>query len=78
MGILGGLAFAWMAGRTRATTADGVLVSALKAEAVKVGLFIALLALVLAIYKNVVVVWLIGSFILSTVTFTFAFFIRDA
>jgi hypothetical protein len=39
---------------------------------------IALLALVLAAYKHVVVVSLIGSFIVSTSIFGFAFFVRDA
>jgi hypothetical protein len=33
---------------------------------------------VLAAYKNVVVVGLIGSFIVSIVIFGFAFFVRDA
>ena len=78
IGVVGGLSFAWMAGRSQAATADGVLVSALKAEGVKVALFIALLALVLAVYKNVVIVWLIGSFIASTMIFGFALFVRDA
>ena len=37
-----------------------------------------LLAIVLATYKNVVVVALIGSFIVSILIFGFAFFVRDA
>jgi ATP synthase protein I len=78
IGIAGGLVFTWLASRSRATTADGVLFSALKAEAVKVLVLIALLALVLAAYKNVVIVGLIGSFIVSTSIFSFAFFVRDA
>jgi ATP synthase protein I len=78
IGIAGGLVFAWLASRSRATTADGVLISALKAEAVKLLVLIALLALVLATYKQVVVFSLIGSFIVSTTIFGFAFFVRDA
>jgi ATP synthase protein I len=78
IGISGGLVFTWFASRSRATTADAVLVSALKAEALKVLVLIALLILVLATYKNVVVVGLIGSFIVSTLIFGFAFFVRDA
>jgi ATP synthase protein I len=78
IGISGGLVFSWFASRSKATTADAVLVSALKAEAIKVLVLIALLILVLAAYRNVVVVGLIGSFILSTLIFGFAFFVRDA
>jgi ATP synthase protein I len=78
IGIAGGLVFAWLASRSRATSADGVLISALKAEAVKLLVLIALLALVLGAYKHVVIVGLIGSFIVSTTIFGFAFFVRDA
>ena len=78
VGIFGGLAFVWMASRSHGPTADAVLVSALKAEALKVLLFIVLLAVVLSIYRNVVVVWLIGSFIPSAMIFGFAFFVRDS
>jgi ATP synthase protein I len=76
--IAGCLAFAWLVGRNRALTADGILLTALKAEAVKVLVLFGLLAIVLAAYKNVVVVALIGSFIVSILIFGFAFFIRDA
>lgn len=78
IGITGGLVFAWLAGRNQALTADGVLLAALRAEAVKVLLFFGLLAVVLAIYRDVVVVGLIGSFIVSILIFGFAFFVRDA
>jgi ATP synthase protein I len=78
IGLAGGLVFAWLASRARATSADEVLISALKAEAVKLLVLIALLALVLATYKHVVVVGLIGSFIVSTSIFGFALFVRDA
>jgi ATP synthase protein I len=78
IGIAGGLVFAWLASRSRATTADGVLISALKAEAVKLVVLIALLALVLGTYQHVVIVGLIGSFLVSTSIFGFAFFVRDA
>ncbi len=76
--IAGCLAFTWLVARNRALTADGILLTALRAEAVKVLILFALLALVLATYKNVVVVALIGSFIVSIVIFGFAFFVRDA
>lgn len=76
--MLGCFAFAWLVGRNRALTADGILLTALRAEAVKVLLLFGLLAIVLATYKNVVVVALIGSFLVSILIFGFAFFVRDA
>jgi len=76
--IAGCLAFTWLVVRNRALTADGILLTALRAEAVKVLVLFALLVLVLATYKHVVVVALIGSFIVSILIFGFAFFIRDA
>jgi len=78
IGIVGGLTFAWLASRSRTDTADGLVFSALRAEALKVALFIVLLWLVLATYRHVVVPSLIGSFIVSTLIFTFAIFVRDA
>jgi ATP synthase protein I len=78
IGVVGGLAFSWSASRNQAGSADAVLFAALKAEGIKVLVFIALLALVLAAYQNVVVLALIGAFIVSTLIFGFAFFVRDA
>jgi ATP synthase protein I len=78
IGLVGGLIFAWLVARNRAITADGILLAALKAETVKVVVLFGLLAIVLALYKSVVVVGLIGSFIVSIVIFAFAFFVRDA
>jgi ATP synthase protein I len=76
--IAGCVTFAWLVMRNRALTADGILFTALKAEAVKVLVLFGLLALVLATYKSVVVVALIASFIVAIVIFGFAFFVRDA
>jgi len=78
IGMAGCLAFAWLAVRNRALTADGILLNALKAEAVKVLVLFGLLAIVLATYKNAVVVALIGSFIVSILIFGSAFLVRDA
>ena len=78
IGLAGSFVFAWLVGRNRALTAEGILLTALKAEAVKVLVLFGLLTLVLVLYKNVVVVGLIGSFIVSIVIFGFAFFVRDA
>src|SRR5262249_41243707 len=67
--LAGCLAFTWLVARNRALTADGILLTALRAEAVKVLVLFALLVLVLAAYKHVVVVALIGSFIVSILIF---------
>src|SRR5574341_1730168 len=78
IGIAGGLVFAWLASRSRALTADGVLLAALRAEAIKMLVVFGLLALVLAAYRDAVIVALIGSFIVSILIFGFAFFVRNA
>jgi ATP synthase protein I len=75
--IIAGLAAAVVAARGKAQSAGGVLVGALKAEAVKIGLIVLLLWLVLAAYEQVVAAALIGSFIVTVLIFTMAFFVRE-
>lgn len=75
--ISAGLAAAWVAARGRATSAGQVLVSALTGEAVKIGLALLLLWLVLTNYGEVVVAALIGSFVVTMLIFAMAFFVRD-
>lgn len=77
-GVAGGLAFAWMASRSRADNPERLVYSALRAEALKLAVFVCLLWIVLATYQNVVVLGLIGSFLVSAVVFTLAVFVRDA
>jgi ATP synthase protein I len=72
----GGLA-AWVAARGRAPTAGGVLVGALAAEGVKIGSIAILLWLVLAAYGEVVVLAFLGSFLVTVLIFSMAFFVRD-
>lgn len=62
-------------GRTR--SAGRVLTRALLAEGVKIGLIVILLWLVLATYGGVVVPAFIGSFVMTALIFTMAFFVRD-
>ena len=71
-----GLVAAWVAAR-RVTSAGGVLVGALTAEAVKIGLAVLLLWMVLANYAQVVVGAVLASFILTMLIFSMAFFVRD-
>lgn len=74
--VCAGLVAAWVAARG-ARSAGGVLVGALTAEAVKVGLAVLLLWLVLANYSQAVVGAVLASFILTMLIFAMAFFVRD-
>lgn len=53
------------------------LLAVLRAEAVKIALIVALLWLVLKIYKDASVVWFIGSFLVSILILVFAPLVRD-
>ncbi len=75
--IIAGLAFAMVMQSSKIQSADGTVVTALRAEATKVGLAVILLWLVLALYKDVVLIVFIGSFISSILVFSMAFFVRD-
>ncbi|HUQ25062.1 MAG TPA: ATP synthase subunit I [Burkholderiales bacterium] len=74
--ICAGLAAAWVAAR-KVGSAGGVLVGALTAEAVKIGLAALLLWLVLANYADAVVGAVLASFIVTMLIFGMAFFVRD-
>ena len=75
--IVAGLAFALVMQSSNMQSADGTIVAALRAEAIKIGLAVILLWLVLALYKDVVLIVFIGSFIFSILVFSMAFFVRD-
>lgn len=78
--IAAGLVFVALAAKNAAKkgiTAGEVLFAALKAEAVKLFLAGLLLWLVLALYQDVVVVGLLGSFVVSILIFSFALFAGD-
>jgi ATP synthase protein I len=75
--IVAGWAAAVVAARGNTQSAGGVLIGALTAEAVKIGLIALLLWLVLATYANVVAPMLFGSFVLTVLIFTMAFFVRE-
>ncbi len=66
-----------VAARGKARSAGGVLAGALTAEGVKIGLIVILLWLVLATYREVVTVAFIGSFLVTALIYTMAFFVRD-
>jgi ATP synthase protein I len=75
--IFSGLASAVVASLGRAQSAEGVLLAVLRAEAVKIGLIVVLLWLVLATYRDVAVLVFLGSFAVTVVIFAMAFFVRE-
>lgn len=75
--VVAGLAFAMVMQSSNLQSADRTIVAALRAEAIKIGLAVILLWLVLALYKDVVIIVFIGSFIFSILVFSMAFFVRD-
>ena len=75
--IIAGLVFMLLSAGSIVRSAGEVLLVALKAEAAKLFLAIFLLWLVLALYQEVVVVGLIGSFVASVLIFSMAFFAGD-
>ncbi len=75
--ITAGLVFVLLTARSKVRSAGEVLIVALKAEAAKLFLAILLLLLVLALYKDVVVLGLIGSFVASILIFSLALFAGD-
>jgi ATP synthase protein I len=75
--IIAGLAAALVASRGSAKSAGRILAAALTAEAVKIGLAMLLLWMVLMNYGQAVVAALIGSFIATMLIFAMAFFVRE-
>ena len=61
----------------KAQSAGGVLLGALRAEGVKIGLMLALLGVVLAMYQDVVVIAFLGTFMATAMIFSMAFFVRE-
>ena len=75
--IFVGLASALVASLSSAKSAGGVLAGALRAEAVKLGLALLLLWLVLANYEQTVVAVFLGAFVATMLIFSMAFFVRE-
>jgi F0F1-type ATP synthase assembly protein I len=76
--IVAGLASAVVASLGDAKSAGGVLAAALRAEAVRLGLALLLLWLVLANYGQAVVVAVfLGAFVVTMLIFSMAFFVRE-
>jgi ATP synthase protein I len=77
VGLAAGLGFAVVVQMGRDKSAGGTLVTALQAESVKIGLSVILLWVVLTTYPEVVAAACVGSFVLSILIFSLAFFVRD-
>ena len=75
--IVAGVASALTAVLGKANSAGGVLVGALRAETVKIGLALLLLWLVLSNYPQAAVGILLGSFVVTMLIFSMAFFVRE-
>jgi len=75
--IMAGLSAALVASLGRARSAGALVMGALHAEAVKLGVAVLLLWLVLANYAQAVVGALIASFIVTLIIFAMAFFVRE-
>lgn len=75
--ICAGGASAVVAAKGKAQSAGGVLIGALTAEGVKIGLIVILLGLVLATYREVVAPAFFGSFFATVLIFAMAFFVRE-
>ena len=75
--VIAGLAAAFVASRGDTKSAGGLVVGALRAEGVKIGLIALLLWLVLMTYPGVVITAFMASFILTVLIFAMAFFVRD-
>ena len=61
----------------KGNSAGGVLVGALRAEAIKIGLALLLLWLVLSNYPQAAVGVLLGTFVVTMLIFSMAFFVRE-
>ena len=75
--VMAGLAAALVASMGGTKSAGGVVVGALRAEAVKLGLAVLLLWLVLVNYADAVIGALIATFVVTLLIFAMAFFVRD-
>jgi len=75
--LCAGWASGSVAAAGKSDSAGGVLVNALRAEGVKLGVIAILLWAVLATYAEIVVPVFLGSFIATALIFSMAFFVRE-
>lgn len=75
--VCAGWVSAAVASKGKAHSAGDVLIGALMAEGVKIGLIAILLWLVLVTYEGIVAPAFFGSFIVTVLIFGMAFFVRE-
>jgi hypothetical protein len=75
--LVAGTASALVAARGEAKSAGGILVGALTAEGVKIGLIFVLLPAVLMTYRDVVMPFFFAAFLATVLIFAMAFFVRE-
>ena len=75
--LIAGAASALVASASRPKSAGRVLAGALRAEAVKLAVALALLWLVLANYPQAAVGLFLGTFVVTMLIFSMAFFVRE-
>jgi F0F1-type ATP synthase assembly protein I len=75
--VIAGLASALVASLSSAKSAGGVLAGALRAEAVKLGVALLLLWLVLANCPDTAAAVFLGAFVVTMLIFSMAFFVRE-
>jgi F0F1-type ATP synthase assembly protein I len=75
--MVAGVAAGLLIQRGKAKTAPDMLIAAITAEAVRIGVMLAFLWLIFATYKQVVPGGLIGAFLVAVLIFSMAFFVRD-
>lgn len=76
--ICGAFVFLVIASRAHPRSPEAGLYVALKAQAAKIGSMLALLLAILFIYKSVVVLALIATFLITVIIFSLALFVRGA
>ena len=76
--VVSGLAAAMVASLGKAGSAGEVLLVTLGAEAVKIGLIVVLLWFALTMYRDIVVLAFIGTFMVTALIFAMAFFVHEA
>lgn len=75
--VLGGLTYGMMLSRANRGSAENALLAMMRAEAAKLLVIVLLLWLVFAEYEKVFGAGFIGTFIITTLIFSLAVFIRD-
>jgi ATP synthase protein I len=78
VGICAGLAFSVVVSLSKSESVAGTLVTAFRAEAVKITLALVLLWVGFVTYTDIVAVAFVGSFAISILIFGMAFFVREA